>query len=363
MVVRIDGSFGEGGGQILRTSLSLSAHLGVPVEVVNIRNNRKFPGLMPQHLTAIKACQVICKAKVEGAEINSERILFQPNKPRAGRYSFNVAEHKKSAGSATLIFQTILLPLLFTKGESHVTIMGGTHVPWAPPATYIKQVFLPILGRMGCQTFFKIKKWGWYPEGGGEINCKIKPLCKLKPVQFTRRGRLKKIYGISAVTNVGRNVAERQLKSAQKVLKKFRLRADLQAKEMPAHGKGSVLFITAEFDRIRAGFTALGEKGMPAEKVGEAAALELHAFLGKKVCLDHYLADQLLPYAALCGERVEMNVSKITEHLLTNLWVVKKFLPIQYDIKGTLNYPGTLIIEPAQEEEELPLEEVAAPEQ
>lgn len=356
--IRVDGSFGEGGGQILRTSLALSTHFGVPVEVVNIRKNRKYPGLMPQHLTAVKACQSICNGQTEGAEINSERLFFKPGKVKAGKYSFNVAEHKRSAGAATLVFQTILLPLLFARKESQITIQGGTHVPWSPPANYIRKVFLPVLGRFGAQTFFKIRKWGWYPEGGGEIQCRIKPLQKLKAYQLKERGKLRRINGLSAVSNVGNNVAERQAKSCHKAFRGMKLRADIKTRDVAGPGKGSLVFLTAEFERVRAGFTVLGEKGLPAEKVAIGAVEELEAFLGKKVCLDHYLADQLLPFAALVGERIEMNVSKITSHLLTNLWVCKKFLPIDYRLHGTLNLPGTLIIEPKAEE--APVEQPAA---
>lgn len=214
--LRVDGSFGEGGGQILRTALSLSTLLGRPVEVVNIRKNRKFPGLMPQHLTAVKACMAICDGRAEGAEINSERLRFIPGKIRYGKYSFDVAESKKSAGSATLVLQTVLLPLLFARGESNVVVKGGTHVPWSPPATYMKQIFLPVLGMLGCQTLFRIGRWGWYPEGGGDIQCRIRPVNKLRPRQFVERGALKHIYGISAFSNVGRNVGDRQLRAASK---------------------------------------------------------------------------------------------------------------------------------------------------
>ncbi|TFH54700.1 MAG: hypothetical protein E4G91_11165, partial [Candidatus Zixiibacteriota bacterium] len=134
---------------------------------------------------------------------------------------------------------------------------------------------------------------------------------------------------------------------AQKFLKQANLEAEIRVKEVQASGKGSILFLTAEFENVRAGFSSLGEKGLPAEKVSESAVNELKNYLGKSVCLDHYLADQLIPYVALCKTRIEMNVSKITNHLLTNLWVVKRFLPIQYELKGPLGYPGTLIIEPA----------------
>ncbi len=356
--LRVDGSFGEGGGQILRTSLALSTLLGRPVEVTNIRKNRKFPGLMPQHLTAVKACQQICDATVEGGEINSERLTFIPGKIRSGKYTWDVAESKKSAGAATLVLQTVLLPLLYAKNESFITVKGGTHVPWSPPATYLKQVFLPVLGMMGCQTFMKINRWGWYPEGGGEITCKIRPIDKMRARQFAERGKLHRVYGMSVVTNVGGGVKDRQFKATLKMLKAAEIQAQVRASEVQASGKGTIVFLTAEFDNVRAGFSTLGEKGVPAERVSEATVSDLKAFLGKQVCLDHYLADQLIPFVALTGERVVMNVSKITNHLKTNLWVTKKFVPISYRLSGPMGLPGTLMIEPAPE----PTEQAPAPE-
>jgi RNA 3'-terminal phosphate cyclase (ATP) len=247
--------------------------------------------------------------------------------------------------------------LLFAKGESHVTIQGGTHVPWSPPATFIKQVFLPVLGKFGCQTFFKLRRWGWYPEGGGEIYCRIKSLNKLTPYQLDERGELMKVYGLSAVTNISNNVMERQAKSTIKHLRELKIKGDVKTREVGAAGRGTIVSLTAEFNRIRAGFSTLGEKGLSAEKVGERTVQELHNFLGKSVCLDHHLADQLLPYVALCNERVNMNVSKVTSHLLTNLWVTQKFLPINYELRGPLNLPGTLMIEPAANPEPEPVPE------
>ena len=163
-MIHIDGSQGEGGGQILRTALSLSALLGLPVTIENIRANRPKAGLRPQHLTAVKALKEICGAEVEGMAVDSRRIAFRPGRVRPGNYFFDVG----TAGSVTLILQALLLPLALAPGPSRIKLRGGTHVPWSPPYHYLAEVFLPTLALMGIQTAVRLGKWGWYPKGGGE---------------------------------------------------------------------------------------------------------------------------------------------------------------------------------------------------
>ena len=168
-IIRIDGSLGEGGGQILRTSLALSCVLRVPVEVVNIRKARQKPGLQPQHLTAVNAAAAVCRAKVEGAHLSSIAVRFEPDAVAGGDYLFDVSEKKGSAGSAPLVLQTVLPPLCFANRPSTVTVIGGTHVPWSPTAHYLEQVFSPMLARIGVNAEILLEKWGWYPAGGGKL--------------------------------------------------------------------------------------------------------------------------------------------------------------------------------------------------
>lgn len=345
-IIRIDGSFGEGGGQMLRTSLALATHLCRPIEIVNIRKSRRTPGLMPQHLTAVRACRKICGADVKGDHIRSESLMFIPKKVRPGKYTFDVAEERKSAGSATLVMQTIMLPLFFAGGDSSVKVKGGTHVPWSPPATYLKQVFLPMLGRIGLRSQIKIGKWGWYPEGGGEITCSIKSSKGIKLHDYMDRGKFRRVTGLSAVSNLQFSIAERQRKRARQALKEAGFGANIVSKEVRSPGRGTILFLTAEFDNTIAGFSTLGEKGKPAEVIAEETVTQFIDFIGKDVCLGHNLADQLLPYLCLARRRFKLNVSALTSHLITNLWIIKKFFDLKVETKGPMGFPGYIIVEP-----------------
>jgi len=331
---------------MLRTSLALATHLCRPIEIVNIRKSRRTPGLMPQHLTAVRACRKICGAEVKGDHIKSESLKFYPKKVRPGKYTFDVAEERRSAGSATLVLQTILLPLFFAGGESSVKVKGGTHVPWSPPATYLKQVFLPTLATIGLHSQIKISRWGWYPEGGGEISCSVRSAKGIRLHDYMDRGKFVRITGLSAVSNLQYSIAERQRRRAQQVLKESGYGANISSKEVRSPGKGTILFLTAEFENILAGFSSLGEKGKPAEVIAEETVAKFIDFMGKDVCIGHNLADQLLPYLCLARRAFKLNVSALTSHLLTNLWVIKKFFDLHIETKGPMGYPGYITVRP-----------------
>ena len=173
-MLSLDGSYGEGGGQILRTALSLAALTGVPVRIEGIRARRSKPGLRPQHLTAVQAVARISQAEVTGAHLGSQALTFKPRTPQGGHYRFDVAETTGSAGAVTLVAQALLPPLLKAEAPATVILKGGTHVPWSPPAHYLSHVFLPALASMGAEVEMTLERWGWYPRGGGEVRLTIR---------------------------------------------------------------------------------------------------------------------------------------------------------------------------------------------
>ena len=345
-MIVIDGSYGEGGGQVLRTSLALSAITGQPLRITNIRANRRQPGLKPQHLAGLRATAKICAAQVEGARLKSREIAFTPQSPPAsGTYTFDVAQAAKggSAGSASLILQTVLLPLILTGGTSHVTVRGGTHVAWSPPYDYVKRVYLPTLARMGAQAKVNIKKWGWYPVGGGEIQATIEGLggaTALSGLDLRQRGELLRVRGISASSNLPKHIRVRQEQSALQTLRSQGVNVRVDTVNAPAKGKGTAVFLWAESAHATAGFTSLGELGKPAEQVAAEAADELVAYLQGEAALDQHLADQLLLPMALAGAASHLTTQQVTQHLLTNAWVINQFLPGRVHVSGQEGKPG-----------------------
>ena len=337
-LIEINGSFGEGGGQILRTALSLSAILKKPFTIHHIRSKRKNPGLQAQHLEAVEALAQITEAHTEGVKFGSQQITFNPNKILSGDYQFEV----KTAGSVTLILQAIFLPLCLAQGTSTVTLVGGTHVPWSPPFHYFSQVLLPHLDSMGVSVDATIDKWGFYPRGGGTVKLEIKPVHELKPVNLIERGSLKKVRGLSAVSALPKHVAERQREQA---LKRIQRELSIDAEitilyDAPSIGQGSFLFLVTEYGKVLAGFSSLGQKGKPAEKVADEAVDALKDYISTEGCLDPHLADQLIPFMALAKGNCSFTTTQMTDHLLTNLWVISHFLKGKVRESGEIRRPG-----------------------
>ncbi len=352
-MIVIDGSYGEGGGQILRTSLTLSAITGEPVRIDGIRAGRRKPGLMPQHLTAVRAAKRICNAEVEGAKSDSQMLVFRPRTaPQAGTYTFDVAQAAKggSAGSVCLILQTVLLPLALAEGTSQVTLVGGTHVAWSPPYDYLKRVYLPALGRMGIAAKVSIKKWGWYPIGGGRIQAVIQgrkpgdeiriPNPSITNMTLRDRGTLLRVRGLSASSNLPKHIRMRQQGAALQALRSNSVNARIDVQDAPSKNQGTIVFLWAEFEETVAGFTALGERGKPAERVAEEAVGQLLDFFRGNAALDRHLADQLVLPLALASGPSEFTAEAVTAHLLTNVWVVNQFFPGRVKAVGEEGQPG-----------------------
>jgi len=345
--LQIDGNYGEGGGQILRTTLSLSSILKKPVEIINIRKGRKIPGLQPQHLTSVSACKKISSAEVQGDSLQSVTLRFSPRKTKGGDFAFDVAERKRSAGSTSLILQTLFLPLSRCENGSTIKVLGGTHVPWSPPFNYLKEIFVPMLKKIGCAIDLEIKKWGWYPKGGGEVLCSIQPTSKFSPLNLTERGKLLGLSGDSVVSNLPDSIAERQRDQAIKILKDKGFSPEIKLLQAPSIGEGTFFFLKAEFENSVAGFGALGERGKRAEKVAEEACADFLQFMQGAGAVDPHLADQLIPYLALANGTSTFTVSKISKHLLTNIWVVKQFLQTRILVEGEQGEQGKVIIIPS----------------
>ncbi|HCF27795.1 MAG TPA: RNA 3'-phosphate cyclase [Cyanobacteria bacterium UBA11049] len=328
MMIHIDGSYGEGGGQILRTSLSLAAITGQPLRLGNIRARRQKPGLAAQHLTAVRAAATICQAKVRGDALGSMTLEFIPGgSVQAGEYTFDVTEARQggSAGTVSLVLQTILLPLVLADGASSVTLRGGTHVSFSPPFTYIEQIYLPMLQRMGVQASSKLNAWGWYPQGGGEVELQVSGGSQLGGIDLLERGDLLQVRGLAVVTELPSHIPQRMASRAENLLHEGNLKATVQPLRARGIAPGAAIFLTAEYEYSKAGFGALGRVGLPAEKVAEIACEELLQFDRTGAPVDVHLADQLLLPAALASEKSQYRVAEISQHLTTNAWVIEQF--------------------------------------
>jgi RNA 3'-terminal phosphate cyclase (ATP) len=348
-MLTIDGSYGEGGGQVLRTSLALSAITGHPVRIEKIRAGRRKPGLGPQHLTVVRALAKVCHADVEGARLSARALTFAPRvRPRAGTYTFDVAQAAKggSAGSVSLLFQALLLPLALADGSSQLTLRGGTHVAWSPPFDYLKRVYLPTLARMGIQAKVNIRKWGWYPIGGGEMQATVqgKEGLALNSLDLAERGAFLRARGVSASSNLPKHIRTRQERAALQMLRSHGVNARIDVVDAPSRGQGTMVFVWAGFERVVAGFSSLGKLGKPAEQVAEEAVQALVEFLGGDEALDKHLADQVVLPLALAEGTSRFTTTAVTEHLLTNAWVVNQFFPGSVRVEGPEGYPGSCTV-------------------
>ncbi|MCS7191848.1 MAG: RNA 3'-terminal phosphate cyclase [Armatimonadetes bacterium] len=348
--VIIDGSYGEGGGQILRSSLALSALTGKPLRVFNIRAGRKNPGLRPQHLTSVRAAATICNAKFEGAKVNSTELNFEPMGLQGGFLFIDVSADQRSAGSGTLVFQTIFPALLFAKQTSSIRIIRcGTHVPFSPTYDYIADVFLPMMKLLSAKGELKLVKAGWFPEGGGELEASIQPINQpVKCISLTERGNLKSILVLSALSNLKRSIALRQANQAVNRLLSMGFRQseiEVDIREFPSPSKGTVVFIAAKFENVIAGFSALGELGKPAEKVADEAVEDFAEYWRTNAPVDKHLADQLILFMALADGVSVIKTSALTQHSLTQIWLVEQFLPVNFEVQGRLGEPSIIRVE------------------
>lgn len=328
-IVEIDGSFGEGGGQILRTALALSVLSGQPVRIYNIRARRPKPGLQHQHLTSVRAIAEVSSARVEGLKLGSTEIVFYPGRVRKGIFDFDIG----TAGSVTLVLQAILPVLAYAPGPVEVNIRGGTDVPWSPPIDYVRHVLRRLLEYTGFSFEVVLRRRGHYPQGGGIVTVRIDdPPRRMKSLYLRDRGAIRVIEGLSHAVKLPRHVSERQAASAYKVLESLRVPIHIETEwyepqRDPHIGPGSGIVLWAVTEHSILGGDALGAKGKPAEEVGAEAAKNLLEDLATGKALDRHASDMLLTYAAIaCGESV-LGGARLTSHAMTNLHIIRTMLP------------------------------------
>jgi RNA 3'-terminal phosphate cyclase (ATP) len=337
-MIEIDGSLGEGGGQVLRTSLALSILTGQPLLIKRIRAGRPKPGLQPQHLAAVRAAAQISQAQVTGDFVNSQTLTFAPGEVRPGAYRCDIG----TAGATGLVLQTVWLPLALAGGPSEITVTGGTHVPWSPCYHYLEWQWLPFMRRIGLVGELKLDLAGFYPQGGGIVQARIEPAAAIAPLRLTERGALKGIRGLSLVANLDMRIAERQRDRALRRLADRHNRIEIEAADIWANTKGTALILLAEFKQSSACYFGLGALGKRAEQVADEACLWLEKFLAGAGAVDEYLADQLLLPLAFAAGPSEYRTAKVTEHLLTNAEVIQAFGAAEVEVEGEKGKAGVV---------------------
>lgn len=350
--VAVDGAFGEGGGQIIRTSVSLAALTGRPVEIANVRARRSRPGLQAQHLTAVRAAAALCDAELHGADLGSQFLRFVPGPLSPdNQFRFDVAEARggASAGATGLVAQTLLVPMAtLPSGQATAAILGGTHVPMAPPADYIEAVYLPLLQRMGLDASFRYDRAGFYPRGGGSIAIEIAGGRLQQAIDCTERGRLKNLRAFIVTSQLPDHVAARGEETVLKALKGYGVPIATEIRSLPSHGPGAAVVIVAECENGRGGWTGLGERGKPMERVAEEAVRDFQRWFASGAGVDMHLADQLALPCALIPQESRWTTPEITDHLRTVLFVAAQFLPIDYALEAQEDGSGLVRVHGAE---------------
>ncbi len=335
-MISIDGAHGEGGGQILRTALAMSAITGQALHIYNIRGRRPKPGLMAQHLQAVEATAAVTRARVQGAKLGALELTFEPGLLAGGNYRFDIG----TAGAVMLVAQAVAIPLSFVATPSRVTISGGTHVPWSPSFHYFSWHWLRFLELSGFRIRATLERIGFYPRGGGRISVDIEPVSSLSPLSLTARGALRRIRGISLVGSLDLSIAERQQRQALRRLGELCDDIDIELQRFASYSPGTSLLLLAEFEHSQCCYGALGARGKRAERVADEAVDALEVFMESGAAVDEHAADQLIVPLSLVSGSSELHASRITQHLLTNVDVVRLFLPVNIAVHGDVGSPG-----------------------
>jgi RNA 3'-terminal phosphate cyclase (ATP) len=353
-VLVIDGSRGEGGGQILRTAVTLSALLNRPLRIENIRKRRRKPGLAAQHLTAVQAVARLCGARVTGDELGSTTLEFSPlTPPESGTYRFDVGAAREggSSGATTLVLQSLVLPLAAAVGQSEVRVVGGTHMNWSPSYDYVAEIWLPLLRRLGVNAQLELRQPGWFPLGRGEIVARLEGRGRslvggLKHVEIVDPGPLLRIRGRALASNLPFHVCARMAARARDRLGVTGVPIEVTPVITEAACAGAGLFLIAERENCRSGFGAIGERGKPSEAVADEAIDRLLAYWSTGAAFDRHLADQMLLPLALADGASRFTTDALTLHLETNAWIIESFGLARIAWRHTERGIGSVAIEP-----------------
>ncbi len=345
-MIELDGATGEGGGQILRSALTLAMITGKPFRITNIRGNRPKPGLMRQHLVAVRAAAQVCDAQIGELEIGARSLEFVPNKIRSGNHEFAIG----TAGSCTLVLQTLLPALLYADTPSQVILKGGTHNPMAPPAQFLQRAYLPVLTKMGANIDLQIKRFGFNPAGGGELHAQVEPCAKMQPIDLSERGARLNGYAEGFVADIPIQVAQRELDVVGKAMG-WESEQLLLRGLYDNQGPGNALVLTLEHENVTEVFCALGEKSITAEAVAKRVIAEVRAYIASGAAVGEHLADQvMLPMALAGGGRFTTNC--VSLHARTNAEVIAQFLPVRVDFTEAGKYSICTIINNLKIEEQ-----------
>jgi len=338
-LIEVDGSYGEGGGAVLRIATALSAVTSKPVHVTNIRSGRPKPGLMAQHLNAVKAVAALSNASISGLELGSTEIFFNPGSLNRGDYKIDIG----TAGSITLILQAFMIPAAFADGPVIINITGGTDLRWSPSVDYLENVMLPILRLMGYKARIKILQRGHYPRGGGILKLEVDPIKNLEPLNVSDL-KFDCINGVSHAVKLPVHIAERQAKSAENILLKEGYNSKIKIKTSErAIGPGSSIFLWTNGSTPVSG-SAVGEPDKRAEKVGSEAAKEILYHISRQSAVDRYMGDQIIPYIALAGES-NVKTAELTQHALTNIHITEKFIKRKFRVDGILGESALISVD------------------
>jgi RNA 3'-terminal phosphate cyclase (ATP) len=323
-MIELDGAVGEGGGQILRSALTLSLITGQPFRIEHVRARRAKPGLLHQHLMAVQAAAHVCGGEVTGDSLGSQSLAFVPGAVRAGNYRFAIG----TAGSCTLVLQTLVPALLLADGPSQVEVCGGTHNPMAPPAHFLQRAYSRALADMGADVDFKLKRFGFFPAGGGELVADIQPCGQLQPFEWMARGECKAAYAESFIARLPSSVATRELECIGAGMGWNQ--SQLRVRELPGEqGPGNALLVTLEYEHVTEVVAAFGAKSLRAEAVAGKALQQVRHYIASHGAVGEHLADQLMLPLALAGGG-GFTTETVSGHARTNAHVIERFLPVRF---------------------------------